>query len=112
MSNCVYMDTSSLVEIKRDKIVNEIENELGMSIPIEEIIPADLIQMIDMMKERVSSIQLEEHELKRKISLLKKLVALMNQCQSRRSTGRGRRKSKKNKSRHRKRHQKKRTKRR
>ena len=108
----MYMGTSNLAEIERDKIVNQIEKELGMSIPVRDIIPSDLIQMVNMMKERISSIQLEEHELKRKVSLLEKLVALISQCQSRRSTGRGRRKSKKNKSRHRKKHQKKRTKRR
>ena len=112
MSGCVYMGTSSLAEIKRDRIIKQIEKELGMSIPAGEIIPADLAQMIDMMKERVSSIQLEEHELKRKITLLEKLVISINECQNNRSTGRGRRKSKRHKTRHRKKHQKKRTKRR
>ena len=100
------MGTSNLEEIKREKIIKQIEKELGMSIPVGEIIPDDLIKMVNMIKERVSSIRLEERDLERKISLLEQLLMSMKKCRSNRVDGRGRRKT-----RHRKRHQKKRTKR-
>ncbi len=100
------MGTSNLEEIKREKIINQIERELGMSIPVGEIIPDDLTKMVNMMKERVSSIRLEERDLERKISLLEQLLMSMKKCRSNRVGGRRRRKT-----RHRKKHQKKRTKR-
>ena len=106
MDDCVYMGTSNLEEIKREKIINQIERELGMSIPVGEIIPDDLTKMVNMMKERVSSIRLEGRDLERKISLLEQLLMSMKKCRSNRVGGRGKRKT-----RHRKKHQKKRTKR-